>query len=57
MDPPYAQLFCYSLPYECIVRVLDLFLREGWKTIHRVGLAVLELWEPHLLSLEVEETR
>ena len=35
-------IFTYNFPFALVVRVLDAFLLEGWKTVFRVALA----WRP-----------
>ena len=45
-------LFAYRLPLETVVRVWDLFLVDGLAAIHRVGLALVSLYEgPKFLSV------
>ncbi|RLN58937.1 hypothetical protein BBJ28_00022414 [Nothophytophthora sp. Chile5] len=39
----FLTLFTYNFPFEFVTRVWDAFLREGWKVIFRVALALLKL--------------
>ena len=44
-------LFAYSLPFDMVVRVWDLFLFAGWSVFFGVALAVMEQLERALLRL------
>ncbi|GFR45598.1 hypothetical protein Agub_g6994 [Astrephomene gubernaculifera] len=46
--------FAYTLPFGYLLRVWDVFLAEGIKTLFRVGLAVLQHAEPRLVRLPFE---
>lgn len=47
-------VFAYSLPFEHLLRVWDVFLFEGWKIIFRVGLLLLKSAEEQLLARSFE---
>lgn len=47
-------VFSYSLPFEHLLRVWDVFLFEGWKIIFRVGLLLLKSTEEQLLARSFE---
>ncbi|EFJ44225.1 hypothetical protein VOLCADRAFT_43638, partial [Volvox carteri f. nagariensis] len=46
--------FAYTLPFPHLLRVWDVFVAEGPKTLFRVGLAVLQYAEARLLGLRFE---
>ncbi|KAG2428690.1 hypothetical protein HXX76_011395 [Chlamydomonas incerta] len=46
--------FAYSLPFPHLLRVWDIFLAEGQKTVFRVGLALLQAAERRLAGLPFE---
>eukprot|EP00210_Caulerpa_lentillifera_P001042 g1005.t1 len=47
-------IFAYSLPFEHLLRVWDVFLIEGWKIVYRVGLLLLKSAEEKLLKNGLE---
>jgi len=47
-------IFAYSLPFEHLLRVWDVFLFQGWKIIYRVGLTLLRSSEDQLLRNSLE---
>ncbi|GMH35715.1 hypothetical protein BSKO_03583 [Bryopsis sp. KO-2023] len=47
-------VFAYSLPFDHLLRVWDIFLFEGWKIVFRVGLQLLKSTEEQLLSRSFE---
>lgn len=47
-------LFARDFPFDLVVRAWELFLREGWKAVYRLCLALLRLAAPALLRLEFE---
>ncbi len=52
----FLTLFSYSVgPSETLWRVWDVFFHEGWKTIFRVGIAVLRDVKRKLLTMTLEE--
>lgn len=51
----FLTLLSYSLPLEVLVRVWDVLIMDGWKTIFRVGVAMLKLFEGKLLLMGLEE--
>merc|ERR1712091_104240 len=50
----FITVFATTLPFEVLLRVWDIFLLEGLKTIFRVGLEVLRGEEEALLGLRFE---
>jgi hypothetical protein len=48
-------IFAYSLPFEHLLRVWDVFLLEGMKTVFRVGLALLASGQDVLLGQPFEK--
>jgi len=48
-------VFAYSLPFEHLLRVWDVFLLEGMKTVFRVGLALLGSAQDELLGAPFEK--
>jgi hypothetical protein len=44
-----------SFKFDLVTRVWDCFLGEGWKTIYRVMLALLQQFQPALLKMSFEE--
>lgn len=44
-----------SFKFDLVTRVWDCFLGEGWKTIYRVMLALLQQWQAQLLKMSFEE--
>ena len=51
----FITVFATTLPFSVLLRVWDVFLLEGLKTVHRVGLEVLRGEEEELLSLRFEQ--
>lgn len=47
-------VFAYSLPFDHLLRVWDIFLFEGWKIVFRVGLQLLKSTEEQLLARSFE---
>eukprot|EP01066_Platyproteum_vivax_P011318 Platyproteum_vivax@DN5133_c0_g1_i1.p1 len=50
----FITLFTYSFSFEAVVRVWDIFLVEGFKTLFKVSLAVMKLLHDTLLSQSFE---
>eukprot|EP01006_Ploeotia_vitrea_P025793 TRINITY_DN58686_c0_g1_i1.p1 TRINITY_DN58686_c0_g1~~TRINITY_DN58686_c0_g1_i1.p1 ORF type:complete len:476 (-),score=194.89 TRINITY_DN58686_c0_g1_i1:275-1558(-) len=51
----FMTMFTYrAIPVETSARIWDLFLVDGWKALHRVGLAILSLSQETLLSESFE---
>lgn len=48
-------IYTSSFPFEMVVRVWDSFLKEGWKIVYRVMLALLQLSNQQLMSLTFED--
>ncbi|CDW90532.1 plant adhesion molecule 1 [Stylonychia lemnae] len=51
----YMTLFASSLPYECILKIWDIYLVEGTKIIYRVCLALIKLISPNMLQMGMDE--
>ena len=47
----FLSLFCYILPLNISLRVIDIFLIDGWKILHRAGLALLYKARSEILNL------
>lgn len=43
-------VYTMALPWEAVLRVWDMVLREGTKVIFRTGLAILHVSQRHLLT-------
>jgi len=50
----FITVFSYTLPFECLLRVWDIFLFEGMKVVFSVGLELLQCEEENLLQLNFE---
>ncbi|KAJ1495174.1 rab-GTPase-TBC domain-containing protein [Baffinella frigidus] len=48
----FIALFAKTLPTETLLRVWDCIFSEGYKVLFRVGIAVLQMNEKHLLSIQ-----
>ena len=61
VEPPmycthwFNTIFAYSLPFEHLLRVWDVFLLEGMKTVFRVGVALLGSGQDVLLGQPFEK--
>ena len=54
----YMTLLSGYLPFNLNLRVMDIFLNEGWKIIYRAGLAILYIKQERLLKCkEMEDIR
>jgi len=51
----FITLYAYVLPLSITFRIYDLFLIDGWKILHRVGLAILSRAESTLLTFTLDE--
>ena len=51
----FLTLLTYNLPHAELVRVWDLLLTDGWKTIFRVGIAILAGLESVIATSSLEE--
>jgi hypothetical protein len=49
-------LFSSFLPYHLLPPIFDMFITEGWKSIFRIGIALLKQLEPQLVSKDMMET-
>ena len=50
----FITVFSYTLPFECLLRVWDIFLFEGMKVVFCLGLELLQCEQEHLLGLSFE---
>lgn len=50
----FMTIFSCSLPFECIIRIWDIFLVEGRKILYRIALAIFKLKEKELMKCEME---
>lgn len=51
----FMTLYAYVLPLSVTFRVYDLFLVDGWKLLHRIGLAILSRAQNTLLTSAADE--
>lgn len=51
----FLTLFSVYFPFEVVVRIWDIFLVEGRKTMFRFALAILKLHEKQLIDADMEE--
>jgi len=51
----FLTLYGYVLPLSLTLRVYDIFLVDGWKILHRVGLAILSRAQNTLLTLAIDD--
>ena len=49
-------LLAYCLPVRVLVRMWDIVFLDGWKSLFRICLALLEAVEEDLLPLNLEES-
>ena len=47
-------LFSIYFPFDTVVRVWDIYLVEGRKTLFRIALAILKINEKELMEAEME---
>ena len=50
----FLTLFSIYFPFETVVRVWDIYLVEGRKTLFRIALAILKINEKELMEAEME---
>ncbi|XP_060569422.1 ecotropic viral integration site 5 ortholog-like isoform X2 [Ruditapes philippinarum] len=50
----FLTLFATNIPLSVACRVMDLFISEGMDVIFRIGIAILQSSQPHLLSMDME---
>jgi len=50
----FITVFSYSLPFDVVVRVWDIFIAEGWKIVFRVALGLLRMGQKELLKRDFE---
>jgi hypothetical protein len=46
-------LFCVNIPYEVTIRIWDIMLIEGPKTLYRIALAIFKMGEKEMLKAEL----
>ena len=51
----FMTIFSCSLPYELMPVIFDMFISEGWKSVFRIGIALLKQLEPALLEKDMME--
>lgn len=51
----FLTLLSYNLPLEVLLHVWDVLVMDGWKTVFRVGISMLKLFEGKLLLMGLEE--
>jgi len=44
-----------KMPFECVLRIMDIFVSEGLKTIFRMGLGFLKYYRKQLLKCNMEQ--
>eukprot|EP01083_Nonionella_stella_P027029 74325_1 len=49
----FLSLFSYILPLNLWLRIIDIFICDGWKTLHRAGLALLYVAKFRILKNEM----
>jgi hypothetical protein len=50
----FVTIYTRSFPFDLVLRVWDVFIAEGWKIVFRVAIALLKVYEQHLLSCDME---
>lgn len=50
----FITVFSYTLPFDCLLRVWDIFIFEGMKTVFCIGLELLQCEEDYLVELKFE---
>ena len=48
-------LFSNFLPFRMIPAIFDNFICEGWRSVYRIGIALLRVLEPTLLQMDMFE--
>lgn len=48
-------IFSGALPYELMPAIFDMFIVEGWKSVFRVGIALLKQLESQILTRDMME--
>eukprot|EP01102_Stenamoeba_stenopodia_P022939 TRINITY_DN9749_c0_g1_i1.p1 TRINITY_DN9749_c0_g1~~TRINITY_DN9749_c0_g1_i1.p1 ORF type:complete len:426 (+),score=76.12 TRINITY_DN9749_c0_g1_i1:330-1607(+) len=51
----FSTLFTYTLDFSLVLRIWDMVLAEGLRTVYRIALGLLKLLQPELLKLSFEE--
>lgn len=50
-DEWFSHFFMHSLPFQCVLEVLDAYMNEGLKVLIRVGLALFKYFKPQLMKI------
>eukprot|EP01084_Bolivina_argentea_P087450 157950_1 len=53
----FLSLFCYILPLKLSLRLIDIFIIDGWKILHRVGLALLYYAKKQILFNKLKQEK
>ena len=48
----FLTLYVSVLPFNLVLRILDIFLYEGYKIIYRIGLCILKIKEEQILKFK-----
>jgi hypothetical protein len=51
----FMTIFACFLPYRMVVPIFDMFMYEGWRSVFKVGTALLKELEPEMLKMEMWE--
>ena len=54
-SPWFHTLFSWRFPLPLVLRVFDIFLREGFSIVFRLGLALLKEWQAVLMTMDCSE--
>lgn len=57
LDPIFRRFFTTLLPYEHVLRIMDLFTLEGLKVIFRFGVALIALWKTELKGMRMKDAQ
>jgi hypothetical protein len=53
-SPWFMTIYTVNFPFECTIRIWDIFFIEGSKILYRVALALFKLAEDSLLNSDIE---
>lgn len=51
----FLTLFAVNFPFDVLVRIWDIYIFEGEKTIYRIAIAILQKNEDELMAKEFED--
>jgi len=57
LDPIFRRFFTTLLPYECVLRIMDIFTIEGAKVLFRFGVALVALYKTELKSMNTPDAK